>query len=85
MVERSARVEPYASEGPRLRDRVRGDQRRAGDHRAAAEDLHLAEPLPLADGQRDLDGHDHAFEQRPLDVDTRSAGFAATSRTGSFP
>src|SRR5918994_1420840 len=69
MVQRSARIEPYASDDTRPLDRLGGHERRAREHRAAVDDLHLAEPLPLPDRERDLDGQHHALEQWALDMD----------------
>ena len=85
MVERAARVEAYASERARLLDRVRGDERRAGDHLAAVEHLDLAEALALAHGQRHLDGHDDALDERPLDMDDAQRRLGGDEPDRSLP
>src|SRR5687767_3988939 len=74
MVERSARIEPYASEGTRPLDRLGGHERRAREHLAAVDDLDLAEPLPLPDRERDLDRQHRALETRALGVAQAQAG-----------
>ena len=68
MVERAARVEPYAVLPSRPLDRVGGHERRAGDHGAAVEHLHLAQALAAANRQLDLHRRHDALDEGPLDV-----------------
>src|SRR5829696_6325254 len=68
MVERTARIEPYASDDTRPLDAVRRDEGRACYHLAAIDDLDLAEPLPFLHRQRHLHRRDDALDEWPLDV-----------------
>ena len=81
MVERAARVEPYAVHPSRPLDCVGGHERRAGDHGAAVEHLHLAQALAAAEPAARPRPAPRRARRGAARRTTRRAGFAATRRT----